>query len=285
MRRYARTLFRFFTIALAAVCVVEANLFIPSTTLDLGIGTPLLASDCQDVVAADLEGQIAPDGPWITKQCPEVCGGPLVTRTFLRHWQDPTNNLDWVVVWCGTGREGWIPARSVEPGEPRTCWNCQGGCAGEGKCPPGMACVPYPAKSVGSDCHMWSCRAGYSIRDDASSGIPYCQRTDPCPLDPPVQHCTPASVLLEGPTTIRTGRTCTWSALVFSECTGAGYTYNWYVFNTWVGGGQTYTGGKPNGVLAGQSWKLRVEASYNGGFAGSREITVKESATAPLCTN
>jgi hypothetical protein len=105
------------------------------------------------------------------------------------------------------------------------------------------------------------------------------------PLDPPVQHCTPATVLLDGPTTIRTGTSCTWSAEAFSECTGATYTYNWYVSNTWVGSGQWYTGGRPNGVLAGQSWRLRVEASYNGFAAGSSEIYVSESASAPICVN
>jgi hypothetical protein len=96
MGRYAMTSFRFFMIALAAVCVVEANPFIP---------TALLASDCPDVIAAKLEGQVAADGPWIAKQCPEACGGPLMTGTFVRRWEsDKPSRLDRRVVRRGPGR-------------------------------------------------------------------------------------------------------------------------------------------------------------------------------------
>ncbi|HEX8407282.1 MAG TPA: hypothetical protein VF883_00330 [Thermoanaerobaculia bacterium] len=69
MRRYAANLFRVVTMAIAAMCVADANYFIPPTTLDLGVGTALLASDCPPTIQAT-----SPPGfdPWITPNGPGV---------------------------------------------------------------------------------------------------------------------------------------------------------------------------------------------------------------------
>jgi hypothetical protein len=258
MYRYAATLFRLFIIAVVAVCIS---------------GPAVLADDCPDTKPATYRGPIAPNGPWIAYQCPEACGGGTVGGTFVRHSEDPWL-LDWIYVWCPGGYEVGIPATS-------TCWNCIDGCAGA-NCPPGELCMPI-ARQGGSDCIRYGCDdPAYELVETSANGVPYCRRKDPCP---PVQHCTPATVILDGPTTIRPGTSCTWSTEAFSECTGAAYTYHWYVANHWAGSGQYYSGGRPSGVLIGSSWKVRVEVLYNGSPAGSKEITVKESSTARICMN
>jgi hypothetical protein len=258
MRKSAATLFRLFIIVVAAA-----------------LGTTLVAADCPPTKPATFRGPIAPNGPWIAYQCPEACGNKT-PGTFVRHTED-AYLLDWIFVWCTGGYEAGIPATS-------TCWNCMNGCAGT-NCPPGELCMPI-ARSSGTDCRRYGCDdPAYTITEDSPTGVPYCKRTQPCPEDPPVQHCTPATVVLDGPTTIRPGASCTWSAEAWSECTGATYTYNWYVGSYWLGSGQYYTGGRPSGVLVGQSWRLRVEATYNGYAAGSKEITVREDANARICVN
>jgi hypothetical protein len=255
MRRYAMTMFRVFTVVMATVC-----------------GTALLATECQPTKPANYRGQIAPNGPWIAYQCPEACG-MMTPGTFLRRVEDP-NLLDWIYVWCNGGYETAIPATS-------TCWNCVNGCAGS-NCPPGELCIPI-ARQSGSDCLRYGCDdPAYELVESSATTVPYCRRKQPCPTTP---TCTPATVVLDGPTTIRPGASCMWSAQAFSECTGAAYTYNWYVANHWAGSGQYYSGGRPSGVLIGSSWKVRVEVTYNGSPAGSKEITVREAASAPICFN
>jgi hypothetical protein len=259
MRRETATLFRLFLIMLAAAWS----------------GSALLAADCPETKPATHRGPIAPNGPWIAYQCPEACGNKT-PGTFVRHTEDPYL-LDWIFVWCSGGYEVGIPANT-------SCWNCINGCAGS-NCPPGELCVPIK-NSWGSDCQRYACDdPAYTLVENWTTGIPYCRRSQPCPTDPPVQQCTPATVMLEGPTKIRPGATCTWSAQAFSECSGATYTYTWYVANQYAGTGEYYTGGRPSGVQIGYPWKIRVEATYNGYAAGSQEITVKEDSTARICVN
>lgn len=258
MRKYATSLFRLFTIVVAA-----------------SFGTALLADDCPPTKPATDRGAIAPNGPWIAYQCPEACPG-MSGGTFVRHTEDPWL-MDWIWVRCGTGSEVGIPASS-------SCWNCIEGCAGS-NCPPGELCVPIK-NSWGSDCRRYACDdPAYSLRENWTTGVPYCERTQPCPFDPPVQQCTPATVILDGPTRIQPGATCTWMADAWSECPSSAYTYNWYVGTFWVGSGQYYSGGRLSGVQVGYPWRLRVEVTYNGQWAGSREIEVREDPSAPICMN
>lgn len=293
MERSAVTLFRVVLMAIAAVCVMDANYFIPSQALDLGVGTALLASDCPPTIPAtpppSADPAIAPNGPWIAYQCPEICGGNQ-GGTFQR-WERDANDLDWIVVRCPNGTTNrFNDLGQMSSGHPltydvgipasSTCWNCVDGCAGS-LCPAGESCVPT-AKQPGSDCRRWVCNdPDYAaFEENQAHGIPNCRRTSWCP---PAQHCTPANVLLDGPTVIRTGGSCTWTAEAFSECSGANYEYYWYVANHFAGSGQYYSGGRPSGVLIGSSWPIRVEVTYNGYPAGSHQIYVKESSTAAIC--
>lgn len=258
MSRSAAMLFRFFMIALAVLCVA---------------GTPIAVADCPpETKPATARGPIAPNGPWIAYQCPEACG-MMTPGTFLRHTEDPYL-VDWIFVWCQGGYEAAIPATS-------TCWNCVDGCAGA-NCPPGELCMPI-AGQWGSDCIRYGCDdPAYEIVEKTATSAPYCRRKEACTTP----SCTPATVTLEGPTTIRTGASCTWTATAASStCAASAYTYTWYVANHWAGTGQYYSGGRPSGVLIGSSWKVRVEVAYNGVAVGSKEISVKESANAPICIN
>jgi hypothetical protein len=281
--------------AIAAVCVADANYFIPSTTLDLGIGTALLATDCPPTIPATppsgVDPWITPNGPWIAFQCPEACGG-TEGGTFVR-WEQDANNLDWIYVRCANGTmnrfneygqlsNGHPLAYEIAIPASSSCWNCIDGCAGD-TCPPGQTCLPK-AKEINSDCRRWVCNdPNYGqLVENRQTGIPDCKRTTLCP---PSQQCTPATILLDGPTAIKPGASCTWTAEAFSECTGANYEYYWYVSNQFAGTGQYYSGGRPSGVQIGYSWPIRVEVTYNGYAAGSKEIYVKESNKAGFCIN
>ena len=264
MFNYPKTFVRFLTLAFIVLSLA---------------GTGLSAADCPPTKPATYRGPIAPNGPWITYQCPELCG--TQPGTFLRRVED-VDFMDLIYVWCpNVAEERAIPSSS-------TCWNCVDGCAGS-NCPPGELCLPK-AKQSGYDCFRWGCDdPAYTIMEGTSENgwQAYCRRVQPCPEDPPVQQCVPASVWTDGPTTIRPGTSCTWSAGVFSECPSSAYTYHWYAGTMWVGSGEYYTGGRPSGVLIGSPWRLRVEAIYNanGQIAGSREFWVSESSSAPICMN
>jgi hypothetical protein len=168
------------------------------------------------------------------------------------------------------------------------CWRCEGDAGCGTNCPPGELCVQQPGVA-GSDCRRYGCtdsryqpvENGY----DAQGRIIVVCRLKPTETCT-TPSCVPATVTLSGPTQIRPGATCEWSATASSStgCSAGDYIYHWYAANAWVGGGQYYTGGKPSGVLNGYPWKLRVEVvTSDGTFAGKHEITVSESSNAPVC--
>lgn len=268
MRRNVMTWCRFFAIAFAAVCLMD--------------GTALLASDCPETKPAVERGPIAPNGPWIAYQCPEACSNWKYPPLFSRYEEDPWL-LDRIWVWCEDpfGGPGW----EHDIASTSDCWHCMDGCAGA-DCPEGEICAPRP-RTPGSDCRRYGCDdPAYMVVENFQTGVPECRRKDPCPSTPPPPSCVPATVYLNGPTAIPPGGTCTWSAAASSACTGATYTYNWYIEGYhYVGSGEYYSGGRPNGVLIGYPWRLRVEALYNGVVAGSQEIEVRESSTARFCLN
>ena len=262
MRKYVATSIRFLVFAVTVM-------FLSSPTV--------LASDCPPTKPATNRGPIAPNGPWIAYQCPEMCNlqyPPVFTRYY-----EPPDLIDLIYVWCdgvngAPGEEKPIPSTS-------TCWKCLDGCAGS-NCPAGEICEPN-AGQWGSDCIRYGCDdPNYEpVEDSTAPGGVICRRktTASCP-----ESCTPATVVLDGPTTIQPGATCEWSAAASSStCSASAYTYHWYAANHWVGSGQYYSGGKPSGVLNGYPWKLRVEVLYNGTPAGSKEIQVSESSNAPVC--
>jgi hypothetical protein len=271
MRRLATTSFRFFIIAIAAVCLAPASF-----------------ADCPAEVEAINRGDITPNGPAIAAQCPEACPNWVPGTYMFTAWD--TSYLDFVMVQCSDARrtKAKIFAEPNSQSNASTCWNCVGGCAGS-NCPPGELCVPIP-RQTGSDCQRFGCPAGYSIRERSAivngeeRTQPYCVLTDPssCPPDPPEP---PAIIVtLEGPSTIRTGTTCSWSASAIGGATGVNKTYTWYVSNNPVGYGPYYTGGRPSGTLVGYGWRLRVDAT-DGVRYGSKEIVVSESSSAPICAN
>ena len=241
-----------------------------------GIATAGLAQYCPPTMPAVDRGQITPNGSWIAYSCPESCSSPQSPPVFLRWQPDANVGLDIIWVWCQSSMKE-VPIQSDS-----TCWNCLGGCAGS-DCPPGEICLPDKGKA-GSDCRRYGCAdPNYEAIENSATTDPndaICQRKTWCP---PVQYCTPATVYIDGPTKIRPDATCLWSAEAWSECGSSGYVFNWYIGSHWVGSGPDYTGGRPWWVSAGQPWKLRVEAAYNGTFAGSREIQVSESSTAMYC--
>lgn len=270
----AKTLFRFFLIAFAAVCVTNANFFIPTATLDLGIGTAIMAS-CPQTMPAIARGPIAPNGPSIAAQCPEAC--PNWVAGEYQWYSQGYDGLDWITVRCSNGSYQPIYSTTHPGSTASTCWNCVDGCAGA-NCPPGELCVPIP-RSSGSDCQRFACPAGYTLTESSATTAPYCTLTNPGDCDDET-----ITVTLEGPTTIRTGQTCSWSASATGGKPGVAKTYTWYVSNNPVGWDQWYTGGRPSGTLVGYSWRLRVDVT-DGVNYGSKEIQVSESSSAPPCFN
>ena len=271
MHGFATSLFRFLTIALAAV------------TLNLGIATTISAQQCPAEVEATPRGDIAPNGPAIASQCPEACTNWNPGAYVSYGWG--TDFLDYIEIQCTNSTQtSKIFSTPVVESAASTCWNCVGGCAGT-NCPPGELCVPVPRLS-GSDCQRYGCPAGYTIaeRQAVVNGEvktqPYCTLTDAsqCTTTPDVP---PITVQLEGPATIRTGGQCTWTANAFGG-SAAQKSYTWYVSNNPVGYGPYYTGGRPSGTLVGHSWRLRVTVT-DGVRYTSQELLVKESANAPIC--
>ena len=113
---------------------------------------------------------------------------------------------------------------------------------------------------------------GYGL-PDAVAALALAAVTTPCP-PPPIQ----LDVTISGPTRIRPGATCTWYAVVQPP---GGYNYQWYNENFPVGTASYYTGGKLEGTV-GDRFTLRVDVDGSGGV-GSASITVRESASAPIC--
>lgn len=267
MRSYVLTSARFLTLAVAVMI--------------LG-GPAILASDhCPETKPVALRGAIDPDGDWIAYSCPEACSSPHDPPVFVR-WDWTSSSTDVIYVWCN-GING-APGGEVPIPSTSTCWKCLGSCAGSA-CPPGELCLPDPGQPR-SDCQRYGCDdpayEPVESFDAQGNAIVICRRK-PTAKCPEIISCTPATVVLDGPTAIQPGATCSWSAEAWSGCPASGYTYHWYAANHWVGSGQYYSGGKPSGVLNGYPWRLRVEAFYNGTFAGSQEIEVREDSSAPIC--
>jgi hypothetical protein len=89
----------------------------------------------------------------------------------------------------------------------------------------------------------------------------------------------PIPVNISGPTQIRPGATCTWTAVVSGT---PPYTYQWYNANMPVGNGSEYTGQKDPGNL-GNTFTIRVDVRDAAYGAGSKTITVTEDPSAPIC--
>jgi hypothetical protein len=269
MRRPVTTLFRYVAIAFTAVLLTDANLLLPVTTLDLGIGSTVLAACPPATKPPIVRGGIEPDTDYIISQCTEICQPTVGTAAFLSYQEDGTFDVIWV--WCPSVQQARpIPSSS-------TCWNCVGSCAGPGKCPSGELCIPT-AGQTGSDCVRYGCEAGYTISETGSNQPPVCVRDEPC-IDPP-----PLTIQLDGPTVIRTGTTCTWSAQSSGGEPNTPRTYWWYHANGAVGSGPTYTGGRPSGAPYGSPWLLRVEVTDGETIVGT-QIYVNESSNAMLCMN
>lgn len=266
MHRLPLTLFRFLILALVAVWATA------------------LLGQCPPTVEAENRGPITPDGAAIAAQCPEACPN-WVAGTYWSYGATLAG-LDFIEVKCSNPAQTIAKIYStIQPDSTASsCWNCVGGCGQN--CPPGELCVPVP-RSSGSDCRRFGCPAGYVIAERASvvgdGTEPYCVR-DPnvsCPTPPQPPDIT---VMLDGPSTIRTGGECTWSASAVGGSPGVAKTYTWYVSNNPVGTGQYYSGGRPSGTLVGAGWRLRVTAT-DGVRYSSQEIVVSESSSAPMCVN
>lgn len=259
MHKLTMTLFRLLTIALVAVWA-----------------TALFAQCVEEVPAID-NGPIAVNGPAIAAQCPEACPN-FSPGQFLWHGDD--DGFDYISVQCSDPLQQIkrIYSTTHPNSTASTCWNCVGGCGVN--CPAGQLCMPVP-KSSGSDCHQFSCPAGYTIGErqsvvDSTKSEPYCWRN--------TTNCSPEPIVLtmEGPSSIRTGQACSWSAYATGGNPAATKSYTWYVSNNPVGYGQYYTGGRPSGTLVGYSWRLRVDVTDGSTYA-SKEILVSESSYAPVC--
>lgn len=276
MRRSVATSFRCFAFTFAAVCV-------------MWFGIPLLAQTCPDL-PFDEEWPIAPAPDKIAATCDEACPEPHFSWTIsgFSYAIDPSGTpIDVVYAKCVNKLDGTTKYVNI-PSDFFDCWRCEGygGCAGDA-CPQGQLCVQQPAVG-GSDCRRYVCNDpryqpvenGY---DENGKILVVCRLKPEETCEPPT--CTPATVTLAGPTKIQPGATCEWSAAATAPgCASGTYIYHWFAANQWVGGGQSYTGGKPSGVLNGYPWKLRVEVVLQDGTpAGSKEITVSESSTAPVC--
>ena len=264
MHRLRTSLFRFLVIALVAAA----------------IGMPAFAQqECPPEVTATLLGPIAPNGPAIASQCPEVCPNWVAGQYLSYGWG--YDFLDYIEVQCSDSLQSVrkIYSTTQEGSGASTCWNCVTGCAGS-NCPSGELCVPVP-RSSGSDCQRYGCPPGYTIAERESvvngevTSQPYCVLTD-------TSNCVePITVQLEGPSSIRTDSQCSWSATA-SGGSSAQKSYTWYVSNNPVGYGPYYTGGRPSGTLVGSSWRLRVTVT-DGVRYTSQEILVSESSNAPIC--
>lgn len=266
MSRLTITLFRSLIITLLVLCT----------------GIPAFAQqqECPPEVPATLRGAIAPNGPAIASQCPEACPN-WVPGSYLSYgWG--YDYLDFIEVQCSDAQQSVrkIYSTTQAGSNASTCWNCVTGCAGS-NCPPGELCVPVP-RSYGSDCQRYGCPAGYTIAERESvvngevQSQPYCVLTD-------TSNCIqPITVQLDGPSSIRTGSQCTWSATASGGSSTAQKSYTWYVSNNPVGYGPYYTGGRPSGTLVGHSWRLRVTVT-DGVRYTSQEILVSESSSAPIC--
>lgn len=262
MHKLTMTLFRLLTIALVAVWA-----------------TALFAQCVEEVPAID-NGPIAVNGPAIAAQCPEACPN-FSPGQFL--WYAEDAGFDYIAVQCSdaAGTSARIYSTTHPNSTASTCWNCVGGCGVN--CPAGELCMPVPYSS-GSDCHRFSCPAGFTIAErqavvnGQTSAQPYCWR------ERPSSECTrpPVQVDLVGPSSIRTGQACSWSASASGGAPGASMSYTWYVSNNPVGYGPYYTGGRPSGTLVGYSWRLRVTVT-DGYTWASDEILVSESSYAPMC--
>ena len=252
MREFTMKSFRYFLLTLTVVCLSASSLY---------------AQTCPPATKPAREvGPIAPNGPWIASQCPEACD-PKIAGRFEELFQDYGGSyIDYITVWCGAGYSTPIPSTS-------TCWNCEDGCAGS-NCPAGSLCMPI-ANQTGSDCRQYVCDdPAYAITEDSATGVPYCRRKQDC--------ADTLSVTLDGPMTIRTGTSCTWSAITSGGNPNTGRSYTWYVSNNPVGYAQWYTGGRPSGTLVGAGWRLRVTVTDGSSYASS-EFVVSESSCAPLC--
>lgn len=261
MHKLTMTLFRLLAIALVVVST-----------------TAILAQCPEEVPATDM-GSIAVNGPVIAGQCPEACPNWVAGQYVAYGWD--AQQLDFIEVQCSDTAQtvAKIYSTTHPNSTASTCWNCVGGCGVN--CPPGELCLPVP-KSSGSDCHRFACPAGYTIAerqaivDGKTTSQPYCWRSS-------TSACPPEAIALtlDGPTSIRTGEMCSWSAYA-SGGSGAAFSYTWYVSNNPVGTGPYYTGGRPSGTLVGYSWRLRVDVTDGVSYA-SQEILVSESDYAPIC--
>lgn len=278
MRRYVAMSIRFLVIAFAATFVTEANWF----------GTQLWAQTCPETIAPTPKGPVTPDGPSIAAQCPEACVLLSTSPHYKRFGYDQNGKIDVVYVDCKRDSDGTVVATDVEiQSDFGDCWRCIDSCGGAA-CPSGQTCIPDPG-TEGSDCQSYGCDdPAYEpkeSRDAEGNIIVVCQLIPGAVCKGPTPSCT-ATVFMEGPTKIRPGATCMWSADLWpssTSCAESEYIYHWFAANQWVGIGEYYSGGKPDGVLNGYPWKLRVEAWHNGVYAGKREIEVKEDANAPVC--
>ena len=278
MRRYVALSTRFLVVAFALTFVADAN----------WLGTKLLAQNCPETIAARPMGPVTPDGHGIAAQCPEVCVNETLSPHFKRLVYDPNGPIDIVYVDCIRDVDGALVKSDQKiPSDFGDCWRCIDSCGGTA-CPDGQTCIPVPGTN-GSDCQSYVCDdPAYEpkeSRDAEGKVIVVCQLKQGAVCQGGAPTCT-ATVFMEGPTKIRPGATCMWSADLWpssTSCPESGYIYHWFAANQWVGLGEYYSGGKPDGVLNGYPWKLRVEAWYNGVYAGKREIEVREDSTAPVC--
>lgn len=251
-------------LAVAAACDTPSGISAPPAARTPGATAPRLTTNtlCYDSMPAAMVDSLPTEPTAIATNCgPETCGGTEVGEV-VNVLVDADGNKDVIVIECDDNSVHYVKSDS-------TCWNCVEGCA-DSACPDGAMCTPIPGLP-GSDCRAYTCPVGWTLTQTTALTAPTCRRYKECP--------PPLTVTIDGPSKIKPGAQCTWTATVSG---GSGtYTYNWFREVEWVSGASSYTGGRPNGTLLPQ-FKLRVEVS-DGTQGASAELLVKESSTAMVC--